>query len=191
MKKLIIILALLSASIAFISLQSCTSEEKTTWEKYTEWREFNQNWLTELQAKTNSDGTPYYEVVIPRWNNGAFVLVHWFNDRKETEGNLSPLYTSTVDVRYRLHLADGTPADSSDNVTAYGAKGVFRTDLTSVIQGWPIALEQMHCGDTVEVIIPYQVGYGSQNMGTILPYSNLRFNIRLVDIPYYEAAPYE
>ena len=176
---------------SFTAMQSCTTEEETTWDKYREWREFNEEWLTDLQAKKNPDGTPYYQVVVPRWNNGAFVLMHWYNDREETAGNLSPLYTSTVDVRYRLHLADGTAADSSDNVTSYGAKGIFRTDLRSVIQGWPIGLEQMHCGDTVELIVPYGVGYGAQEMGVVQPYSNLRFNIRLVDIPYYEAAPYE
>ena len=191
MKKFLVILAALTASLAFISLQSCNSDDETTWEKYREWRDFNQTWLEELQLQKNADGTPYYSVIVPRWNNGAYVLVHWFNDTTETRGNLSPLYTSTVDVRYKLHLADGTPADSSDNITSYGEKGIFRSSLSSVIQGWPIAFEAMHCGDTVEIIVPYQSGYGTQNLGAILPYSNLRFNVRLVDIPYYEAAPYE
>ena len=59
------------------------------------------------------------------------------------------------------------------------------------MSGWAIGIPQMHCGDTVELIVPYGVGYGAQNTGTIKPYSNLRFNIRLVDIPYLEAPPYE
>ena len=48
----------------------------------------------------------------------------------------------------------------------------------------------MRCGDTAQVVLPYGVAYGSQNLGDIPPYSNLRFNIRLVDIPYYEKPPY-
>ncbi|MDE6074493.1 MAG: FKBP-type peptidyl-prolyl cis-trans isomerase, partial [Muribaculaceae bacterium] len=52
-----------------------------------------------------------------------------------------------------------------------------------------IALEKMHVGDSVEVIIPYQAGYGASSSGSILPYSTLRFGIKLVNIPYYEVRP--
>jgi FKBP-type peptidyl-prolyl cis-trans isomerase FklB len=47
----------------------------------------------------------------------------------------------------------------------------------------------MRCGDTAEVVVPYGLAYGSQDRGTIKPYSNLQFNIRLVDIPNYETIP--
>ncbi|MDE6197440.1 MAG: FKBP-type peptidyl-prolyl cis-trans isomerase [Muribaculaceae bacterium] len=186
MRKLILIIAAFAAVLA-----ACNKEEETTWDKYREWRELNNSWLAEMQARTNEDGTPYYKVVIPDWNPGAFVLVHWFNDPEENAGKLAPLYTSTVDVRYKLHLYDGTPVDSSDMVNETGKLGIYRTQLTSTIIGWPMALTQVHCGDTVEVICPYGVAYGAQAQGIMPPYSNLKFNIRLVDIPYYELAPYE
>jgi FKBP-type peptidyl-prolyl cis-trans isomerase FklB len=47
----------------------------------------------------------------------------------------------------------------------------------------------MHVGDSVEVVIPYQLGYGTTITGSIPPYSMLKFNMRLVDIPYYQARP--
>lgn len=163
---------------------ACSNDQKSTWDKYTDWREFNNAWLEELQAKTNPDGTPYYTTVVPQWNAGTFVLMHYFNDRAETEGNLSPYYTSTVRVRYKLHLCDGTPVDSSDNLTAYGDKGIYEAPLRNLVMGWTVAMEQqMRCGDTAEVIVPYELGYGSVAQGVIDPYSALRFNIRLVDIP--------
>jgi FKBP-type peptidyl-prolyl cis-trans isomerase len=50
-------------------------------------------------------------------------------------------------------------------------------------------MENMRCGDSVEVIIPYGLAYGSTGSTSIYPYSNLKFNIRLVDIPLYELKP--
>lgn len=186
MKYIIGILAAFAA-IGFAS--SCNSDEQTTWEQYAEWRETNATWLKEQQELKNPDGTPYYDVIVPDWNPGSFVLIHYFNDRAETEGNLSPLYTSTIDTRYTLHLCNDTRVDSSGYNTD-PAPGIFRTKLNSTVQGWTIALTDMRCGDTAQVIIPYGVAYGAQNLSSIPPYSNLRFNIRLVDIPFYEKPPY-
>ncbi len=181
MKKLLIIIA-----VGVVMLCSCMGDDKTTWEEYESWRNLNNAWIEELSQLKNADGTPYYTIVVPEWNPSTYVLMHFFNDRSETEGKLSPLYNSTIDVRYQLHLCDGTAVDSSDTQTQYGAKGIFRTQLNNTIQGWAVALPQMRCGDTAEVIIPYGIAYGSSSTGAIKPYSNLRFNIRLVDIPYYE-----
>ena len=47
----------------------------------------------------------------------------------------------------------------------------------------------MHVGDTVQILIPYQSAYGSSSSGSVLPYSALRFNVRLEDIPDYEIRP--
>ena len=185
MKKLLpIILAVVAVLVA------CNEDEKSTWDEYRDWRELNNSWLEELTAKTNDDGTPYYTKVVPGWNPDAYVLMHFYNDRKETEGNLSPLYTSTVATRYKLHLCDGTPVDSSDLLVSNGP-GIYQAQLNEQIQGWGIALPEMRCGDTAEVIIPYGVAYGAQKQGVMKPYSNLRFNVRLVDIPFYEKTPYE
>lgn len=172
---------------AAIILGACTKDEETTWEKYRDWRETNNAWLEEMQAKKNPDGTDYYKVLIPEWNPGSFVLIHYINDRKETEGNLSPLYTSTCDTRYTVRLYNGTGVDSSLNISA---DGIYQSRVNSNVQGWAIALQDMRCGDTAQVIMPYGVAYGAQSSNAIPPYSNLQFNIRLVDIPYYEATPF-
>ena len=187
MKKLLYILGL-GAALGFVAA-GCNDDNKSTWEVYSEWRENNKTWLQKMQAMTNPDGTPYYSVVIPQWNPGSYILMHFVNDRAETEGNLTPLYTSTVDTRYTLHLYEGTGIDSSTFQSDYGP-GIFRTQLSGVIQGWAVALTNMRCGDTADVIIPYDLGYGVSVSGTIPPFSNLQFGIRLVDIPNYETTPY-
>ncbi|MDE6277876.1 MAG: FKBP-type peptidyl-prolyl cis-trans isomerase [Muribaculaceae bacterium] len=186
MKKLLIAIALIAGLSAG---WSCSNDEQTTWDKYKDWRELNNAWLAEMQTKTNPDGTPYYKVIIPEWNPATFVLIHYFNDRAETEGKLSPLYTSFTDTRYKLHDCNGTGIDSSTFVMQTGVQGIYRSQVSGNVQGYAIALMDMRCGDTAEVLVPYGLGYGAQNTGTILPYSNLRFNIRLVDITNYETLP--
>ena len=180
-----------SAAFAAAMFSCNIDDDRDTWSQSQDWREANNQWLAEMQAKKNPDGSPYYKVVVPEWNPATFVLMHYFNDRAETEGNLSPLYTSTIDVRYTGHLYNGEPFDSSSNVTATSVPGIYRTRLNQTISGWGVALSDMRVKDTAEVIIPYGLAYGSTGAGTvILPYSNLRFNIRLEDIYRYEASPY-
>ncbi|MDE6692663.1 MAG: FKBP-type peptidyl-prolyl cis-trans isomerase [Muribaculaceae bacterium] len=156
--------------------------------RYEEWREENDMWLEQQLVRTNPDGTPYFEKVVPSWNPAAYVLIHYFNDRSETAGNISPLSTSTIDTRYYLTYYNGTPIDSSYLQTKNGA-GIFRCKLNEVIEGWTMAFETMHVGDTAELVIPYQSGYGVSTSSGILPYSNMKYNVRLVGVPYYEREP--
>ncbi len=186
MKKIIPFIALILA-VAF--LPACSVGDDVDLDDYQDWRVQNDIWLLELEARKNADGTPYYTKVVPAWNPGAYVLMHFFNDRSETADNLSPLFTSTVDVIYKGYNCKGETFDSSTLIDKYGRLGVARFKANNTIQGWSIALENMHVGDTAEVIIPYNVGYGTQLYGTILPYSVLRFNMRLHDIYRYEARP--
>lgn len=186
MKKLFYAIATL-AVVAGATACNVTSSSDTDLESYQTWRKTNDDWIKELQDRKNPDGTPFYKTVIPSWNPGAFILMHQFNDPAETAGNLVPLSTSTVDVIYIGHNCKGETFDSSYTVTAYGTPGVSRFVCNEVITGWTIALENMHVGDSVEVVIPYNLAYGTKQMSeTILPYSALQFNMRLVDINKYE-----
>ncbi len=186
MKKL---LALIScATVLGLGFSACNDDDDTyNLSDYQDWRKQNDAWVAEMQQRKNPDGTPYYQTVVPAWNPNVFILMHFFNDRAETAGNLVPLYTSTVDVRYIGHNCEDEPFDSSYNVNVYGKPGISRFACNGVIDGWAIALENMHVGDTAEIIVPYNVAYGVSYTGTILPYSSLRFNLRLDDIYKYEA----
>ncbi|MDE6490406.1 MAG: FKBP-type peptidyl-prolyl cis-trans isomerase, partial [Muribaculaceae bacterium] len=152
---------------ALIALSSCMEDKENSWEEQLRWRENNLVWLGEQAERKNDDGTPYYTKVVPDWDKKAYVLVHYFNDRSLTQGNLSPLYTSTVDVKYRGELYDGTAFDSSYNNVppTYPADSIFRTGLSGVISGWQIVLQDMRVGDTCEVVIPYSLAYGTSQSG--------------------------
>lgn len=182
MKKILLYLA---GALGTVGLFSCNADDESTWDTYADWRETNITWIQAQEARTNADGTPYYTKVIPVWDSQAYVLMKFFNDRSKTEGNLSPMYTSTVNVKYRGRLYNDEPFDSSYLMTANG-DSIFQTRPSSVIAGWAIALENMRVGDSCEVVIPYAQAYGATGSGTIPPYSMLKFDIKLVDIVDYE-----
>ncbi|MDE6324350.1 MAG: FKBP-type peptidyl-prolyl cis-trans isomerase [Paramuribaculum sp.] len=179
-----------SAAVLFgfgISIQSC-GDSDNQWNEYEEWRKANNVWYAEMQAKTNADGTPFYTLVQPEWYPESGLLIHYFNDRSETAANLQPLITSQVTVKYKGYLYDGSGFDS----TTVASDSVRTFLLAETIVGWQVALTQMHVGDSCEIIVPYTMGYGYQGSTSstgavaIPPYSALRFNIGLKDIPAYE-----
>ena len=179
---------LLLASFLIGSIFIACNEEDDDTKAIIKWRDQNNAWLAEQQARKNSDGSPYYEMLVPKWDPSSFVLIHYFNERTTDPDALTPLYTSTVDVRYYLSLYNGVACDSSSTQTTYGP-GIYRAQLSTLIDGWAVAVGNMHVGDTAEVIVPYALGYGTSSSNGIPAFSNLKFNIRLVDIYKYEASP--
>ena len=167
------------AIVAITMLDSCLGH--SVYDEYKEWREKNDEWLVQQKASGQ------YTVVTASWDPSAQVLMRWHNDTMQTRNNLKPLITSTVDVKYYLKLYDGTPVDSSYYMTS-PADSIYRSRINENVEGWMIALTHMHVGDSCTVIIPYQQGYGSTNRSDVLvPYSNLIFDVKLVDIYKYKA----
>lgn len=184
MKKLLYV-PLAALAIAFGSSSCSETTGADIWENYREWRETNNSWLLEQEQLRDEDGNLFYTKVVPDWDEGSYVLMHWFNDRSETADNLTPFVTSYVTTHYNLYLSNGDLAD-----TSIGNEGdVMTAQLAKLIKGWRIAMLEMHVGDTVQIVVPYLSGYGNVASGAVPPYSALRFNIRLKDIPGYEIRP--
>jgi len=133
------------AIVAITMLDSCLG--KTTEDEYKDWREANDAWY-EQQAISGQ-----YTKLIAPWDPSATTLIRWYNDTMLTRDNLKPLLSSTVDVKYRLTVYDGTPADSSYNLTS-PADSIYRSMVNTNVEGWMIALTHMHVGDSCSVIIP-------------------------------------
>ncbi len=170
-----------------IALLSCLAacHDDNTWSDYSEWRQANDKWLELQSTLLDDNGDLFYTRVVPEWNKSAYIYMHFFNDRSLTEGNLSPLYSSTVSVKYIGRFYNNEPFDSS----YLNVDSLFTSTIPGLISGWAIALEKMRVGDSARIVIPYQQGYGTTTTGSILPYSALQFDIKLVDIPYYELKP--
>lgn len=184
MKKFPILLLFTLCMAAFAACDSGDS-----WEEYAEWRKNNNNWYNNCKAATGSDGRPFYTLLQPAWYQSSGVLIHFFNDRSLTQGNLSPLDNSTVAVKYIGRLYNDEAFDSSYNLRTNG-DSIFQTVLSDCIDGWRIALNYMHVGDSAEIVIPYNQAYGTSSTSSIPPFSALKFNIKLVDIPHYETPNY-
>ncbi len=95
-----------------------------------------------------------------------------------------PADTSKVKVNYRGTLIDGTEFDSSYNRKDKDGKtqpASFRAN--QVIKGWTEALTMMPVGSKWELYIPYELAYGSREMGgKIKPFSTLIFEVELLGI---------
>lgn len=186
MKHLFKFLAFITVAVATVATTiSCNKVDSNTWDDYAEWRELNTTFFDEQQFGVDADGNPLYATQVAQWNPGGRILIHYFNDRKLTEQNLMPMLTSTVDVKYRGTLYNGVPFDSS-YIRTTPADSIYRTKVSSTIEGWWAALLNMHVGDSVRVVIPYSMGYGGTASGIIPPFSTLVFDIKLVDIADYE-----
>lgn len=181
MKKLLYIMA---SCLALVGLPSCLGDDEPG-DENNEWRELNDQWMLTKAAEKDAAGNPVYERIGCSWDPNAYVLMRWHNDRSLTEDKLSPISTSTVDMRYEVRTIDDKEVDDSHS-SANPAPGVYRTRLNNTISGWMIAVSQMHVGDTCTILIPYNQAYGSVSYKGLRPYSDLVFNVRLVDIPAYE-----
>lgn len=96
---------------------------------------------------------------------------------KTGEGKGSPTVRSIVSVHYRGTLIDGKEFDNSYKRNCPEA---FR--LCDVIDGWQIALQQMHVGDKWIIYVPFEMGYGSKASGPIPGFSTLIFEVELLGI---------
>ena len=89
----------------------------------------------------------------------------------------TPMLRSVVSVHYTGKLINGRTFDDTRRDQCPAA---FR--LYEVIEGWQIALSQMHPGDRWMIYIPAERGYGSQSDPDIPGNSTLIFDVQLLSI---------
>ncbi|GAB1416319.1 FKBP-type peptidyl-prolyl cis-trans isomerase N-terminal domain-containing protein [Paludibacter sp.] len=95
---------------------------------------------------------------------------------KQGKGTL-PTVTDKVKVHYHGTLIDGTVFDSSVDRGQPAEFGV-----TQVIKGWTEGLQLMPVGSKFKFYIPQELAYGSNDQGTIKPFSTLIFEVELLEI---------
>jgi FKBP-type peptidyl-prolyl cis-trans isomerase len=87
---------------------------------------------------------------------------------------------STITVKYTGTLDDGTVFDST--AKQGGQPATFQLAKGSLIDGWVQGIPGMKVGGKRKLVIPPDLGYGSQAQGSIPPNSTLTFEIELVDV---------
>ncbi len=88
-----------------------------------------------------------------------------------------PSVADTVTVHYAGTLVDGTTFDSSWD---RGEPATF--PLGRLVKAWQLAIPQMGVGDTIEIVVPADLGYGPKGKGPIPGNATLKFTIELLDI---------
>lgn len=108
---------------------------------------------------------------------GVNIMFNGVMYRVISKGNgPKPSPKSMVTVHYSGRLINGKVFDQ----TQKGRPATFR--LNELITGWITALREMPAGSRWEIVIPYNLGYGSRGSGPIKAFSTLIFDITLLDV---------
>ena len=107
----------------------------------------------------------------------VYVMQHEGNGEKPEIGQM-------VKVHYTGSLLDGTVFDSS---VERGEPIDFPVGVGQVIPGWDEGILMMSKGEKGVLYIPYYLAYGTNPAGDKIPaFSNLKFEVELVDFQKYE-----
>jgi len=114
-----------------------------------------------------------------RWEDGWRTLpggLRWRPISGDGSG-AHPTVEDVVRLHYEGRLVDGTVFDSS---WARGEPETF--PLGKLIKGWQLAVPQMGVGDTIEIAMPADLGYGARGKGPIPGGATMFFKIELLGI---------
>lgn len=89
-----------------------------------------------------------------------------------------PALGKPVTMHYTGKLLNGTVFDSS---VERGEPFQFVLGVGQVIPGWDEGVQLMTKGEKGVFYIPYYLAYGERDMGDIPPFSNLMFEVELID----------
>ncbi len=127
-----------------------------------EYIQSNKDWL---EAKSKEEGVK----VLPK---GIFYKV-----LAEGDGSsVKPTVRNIITAHYTGWTIDGMKFDSSRGGVPLACR------LCDLIEGWIIAMQQMHIGDKWEIYIPAEMGYGKFSQPGIPAGSTLIFEIELLGI---------
>ena len=140
-----------------------------------EYIQANKDWL---EAKAKEEGVKalpkgiYYKVLSEGRSSSARLLP----EGRKNQDSAMPTVRSIITAHYTGRTIDGKQFDSSRGGVPLACR------LCDLIEGWIIAIQQMHIGDKWELYIPAEMGYGKISQPGIPGGSTLIFEIELLGI---------
>ena len=94
-------------------------------------------------------------------------------------GGATPEKGQKVRIKFVASFLDGTPLGDSDQLG-----GLYEVEYgkRSVLPGLDEGIGMMHVGESARFVLPYTLAYGERPYGNIPAYSNLVFDVDLVEI---------
>ena len=157
---LVEITLLLLVILPTIAVYKLTREDKTMRKR--DYIQANRDWL---EAKSKEEGIK----ALPK---GIYYKVLAEGDASSSQ----PTVRSIITAHYTGKTIDGKQFDSSRGGVPLACR------LCDLIEGWIIAMQQMHIGDKWELYIPAEMGYGKFSQPGIPGGSTLIFEIELLGI---------
>lgn len=181
-----------SLFLALFVLAAC--DETTEVSRFDNWQARNQHYLDSIvnEAKKNSSEWKVIKSYTLQdnpsdinANNDPLNYIYVKVLETGTTGEVS--FLDTVRVHYRGKLINGDVFDQSYKGTLKPESAVpAKFKVSSLINGWTTALQEMKEGDRWEVFIPWPLAYGPGAVAgtstSILDYSVLHFDMQLVKI---------
>lgn len=164
---------------ALVAITSCSDDDETTYEEqlvlYGDWKTENDEAFQAIAAN------PEYTEIKSLGNDGSIYI----KVLKEGTSREPIYYTDSVSVYFTLSTIEETvlqsyePPYNNPVVLSVGS-----TSTASLIEGWGVALQNMHIGDRWEIWIPQELGYGYNPPSTssVTPFSTLIYEIEVVSI---------
>jgi FKBP-type peptidyl-prolyl cis-trans isomerase FklB len=166
---------------------SCSEDDSTT-DEFVNWQERNDATTDQWAASGMRKIRVFTQDDTTTGKSSDYIYVQVLESGDGTE---SPLYTDTVRVAYRGRLipttnyTDGFVFDETYlgdfSWHTAGMSTMAISGSTSLVSGFATALMNMHKGDRWLVCIPYQLGYNAASQGSVTAYSDLIFDIALLD----------
>lgn len=164
-------------SIIILLSVACNNNENDYFKEIVEWKNLNDSYFSNMK-----DSASYQKFEIAAEKGGG---IFYYQVLAEGDTTLaSPVLISEVVVNYRGSLINNLVFDKTYNTalptTEEAKPATFR--VNQLIEGWRENLVQMKPGEIRRIVLPAYLAYGHYDMGTIRPYSTLRFDIQLVSI---------
>ena len=175
---------LLLLSLLLLSYTSC-SEDNSVTDEYANWQERNDAMTEQWAASGMKKIRVYTQDDTSAGKNSDYIYVQVL---EAGDGEESPLFTDTARVAYRGRMipttsyTDGYVFDESYlGDFSWHTAGMSTFYCGGMVPGFTTALMNMHKGDHWRVYVPYPLGYNASSNGSVLAYSNLIFDIAMLD----------